>query len=69
MEMKIIDGFVWFVVTDKAKQIWDADLFELFIVFNDGSEASVYGYGIDKALEMVQKEGVEIAIEGGYINN
>ena len=67
--MKIIDGFVWFVVTDKAKQIWDADLFELFIVFNDGSEASVYGYGIDKALEMVQKEGVEIAIEGGYINN
>jgi hypothetical protein len=69
MEMKIIDGFVWFVVTDKAKQIWDADLFELFIVFNDGSEASVYGYGIDKALEMVQREGVEIAIEGGYINN
>jgi len=67
--MKIIDGFVWFVVTDKAKQIWDADLFELFIVFNDGSEASVYGYGIDKALEMVQREGVEIAIEGGYINN
>lgn len=67
--MKIIDGFVWFVVTDKAKQIWDADLFELFIVFNDGSEASVYGYGIEKALEMVQREGVEIAIEGGYINN
>ncbi len=67
--MKIIDGFVWFVVTDKAKQIWDADLFELFIVFGDGSEASVYGYGIDKALEMVQREGVEIAIEGGYINN
>jgi hypothetical protein len=69
MEMKIIDGFVWFVVTDKARELWETNLFELFIVFDDGSEASVYGYGIDKALEMVQKEGVEIAIEGGYINN
>ncbi len=67
--MKIIDGFVWFVVTDKARELWETNLFELFIVFDDGSEASVYGYGIDKALEMVQKEGVEIAIEGGYINN
>ena len=69
MEIKIIDGFVWFVVTDKARELWETNLFELFIVFDDGSEASVYGYGIDKALEMVQKEGVEIAIEGGYINN
>jgi hypothetical protein len=69
MEMKIIDGFVWFIVTDKARQVWDADLFELFILFDDGSEASVYGYGIDVAIEMAQKNGLEIAIEGGYINN
>ena len=69
MEMKIIDGFVWFVVTDKARELWETNLFELFIVFDDGSEASVYGYGIDKAIEMAQKGGVEIAIEGGYINN
>lgn len=68
MDMKIIDGFVWFVVTDKARELWETNLFELFIVFDDGSEASVYGYGIDKALEMAQMGGVEIAIEGGYIN-
>ena len=67
MEMKIIDGFVWFIVTDKARVLWETNLFELFIVFDDGSEASVYGYGIDKAIEMA-KNGVEIAIEGGYIN-
>ena len=67
MEMKIIDGFVWFIVTDKARELWETNLFELFIVFDDGSEASVYGYGIDKAIEMA-KNGVEIAIEGGYIN-
>jgi hypothetical protein len=68
MEMKIIDGFVWFIVTDKARALWETNLFELFIVFDDGSEASVYGYGIDKALEMAQN-GAEIAIEGGYINS
>ena len=67
MEMKIIDGFVWFVVTDKARQLWETDLFELFIVFDDGSEASVYGYGIDAALKMAEN-GAKIAIEGGFIN-
>lgn len=59
MEMKIIDGFVWFIVTDKARALWDTNLFELFIVFDDGSEA----------MEMTQRDGVEIAIEGGYINS
>lgn len=67
MEVKIIDGFVWFVVTDKARQLWETDLFELFIIFDDGSEASVYGYGIDTALKMAEN-GAKIAIEGGYIN-
>ena len=67
MEMKIINGFVLFIVTDKARELLETNLFELFIVFDDGSEASVYGYGIDKAIEMA-KNGVEIAIEGGYIN-
>lgn len=68
MDIRIIDGFVWLIVTHKAREIWDADLFELFIVYDDGSEASVYGYGIDAALEMVEKHGVEIGIEVGYIN-
>lgn len=68
MDIRIIDGFVWLIVTHKAREVWDADLFELFIIYDDGSEASVYGYGIDAALEMVEKHGLEIAIEGGYIN-
>ena len=68
MDIRIIDGFVWLIVTNKAKEIWDADLFELFIIYDDGSEASVSGYGIDTALEMVDKHGLEIGIEVGYIN-
>jgi hypothetical protein len=69
MDIRIIDGFVWLIVTHKAREIWEADLFELFIIYDDGSEASVYGYGIDAALEIVQKHGLEIGIEVGYINN
>ena len=68
MDIRIIDGFVWLIVTHKAREVWDADLFELFIIYDDGSEASVYGYGIDTALEIVQKHGLEIGIEVGYIN-
>lgn len=68
MDIKIIDGFVWLIVTHKAREIWASDLFELFIIYDDGSEASVYGYGIDAALEMVEKHGLEIGIEVGYIN-
>jgi hypothetical protein len=69
MDIRIIDGFVWLIVTHKAREVWDTDLFELFIIYDDGSEASVYGYGIDAALEMVEKHGLEIGIEVGYINN
>ena len=68
MDIRIIDGFVWLIVTHKAREVWDADLFELFIIYDDGSEASVYGYGIDAALEIVEKHGLEIGIEVGYIN-
>lgn len=68
MDIRIIDGFVWLIVTHKAREVWDADLFELFIIYDDGSEASVYGYGIDAALEMVEKHGLDIGIEVGYIN-
>jgi hypothetical protein len=68
MDIRIIDGFVWLIVTHKAREIWASDLFELFIIYDDGSEASVYGYGIDAALEMVEKHGLEIGIEVGYIN-
>ena len=69
MDIRIIDGFVWLIVTHKAREVWASDLFELFIIYDDGSEASVYGYGIDAALEMVEKHGLEIGIEVGYINN
>lgn len=68
MEIKIIDGFVWCLVTKQAKEVWESNLFELFILHNDGSESSVNDYGIDVAIDIVRKYGLEIGIEGGYIN-
>lgn len=69
MDIKIIDGFVWFVVTSQAKEVFNSGLFELYVVYQDGSESSVHDFGtIDEAIEFVSSRGLEIAIEGGYIN-
>jgi hypothetical protein len=70
MEIKIINGFVWLVVTNQAKEVFNTGLFELYVVFNDGSESSVHDFkSIDDAIEFALSKGLEIAIEGGYINN
>ena len=65
MEIKIIDGFVWFVVTDKAKEIFNSDLFELFVITDDGGEYQILDH--DALHEAIEK-GLDIAIEGDYIN-
>jgi hypothetical protein len=66
MEMKIIDGFVWFIVTDKAKELFHTGLFELFAVYPDGSEGLLDNYEL---LSAALEKGLEVGIEGGYINN
>ena len=38
---KNVNGFVWSVVTDKAKEIFSAELFELYTLHDDGSEALI----------------------------
>ena len=69
MDIKIIDGFVWLIVTRQAKEVFDSGLFELYVIFKDGSENSVHGFGsIDDAIEFALSKGLEIGIEGGFIN-
>ena len=65
MEVKIIDGFVWLVVTNKAKEVWDSNLFELFAVYDDGSEGLIDSE--DSLKEALDKKLI-IAIEGANIN-
>jgi hypothetical protein len=69
MEIKIIHGFVWLVVTNQAKEVFNTGLFELYVVFKDGTESSVHDFGsIENAIEFALSKGLEIGIEGGYIN-
>jgi hypothetical protein len=63
--IKIVNGFVWLVVTDKAEGIYLSDLFELYALYPDGSESLVVGL---EDLHTCLEFGLEIGIEGGYIN-
>jgi hypothetical protein len=65
MEIKIIDGFVWLVVTSKAKEVFESGLFELYAVYRDGSESFIETI---EYLEKCLENGTIIGIEGGFIN-
>ena len=69
MEIKIINGFAWLIVTSQAKEVFNTGLFELYVVFKDGTESSVHDFGsIENAIEFTLSKGLEIGIEGGYIH-
>lgn len=39
---KCKDGFVWLVLSrEQALQVWDQEIFELFKLYDDGSEGAV----------------------------
>jgi hypothetical protein len=59
------DGFVWLLVNDKAKDIWNNGLFELFILHEDDSESLVESWEqLDEALA----NGLSIGIEVGHLS-
>lgn len=62
---KTADGFVWLLVTEKAKEVFNSGLFSLFVLYDDDSEALIEEFGdLDKALE----NGLSIGIEVGLVN-
>jgi hypothetical protein len=62
---KTADGFVWLLVTDKAKEIWNSGLFTLFILYEDDSESLIEDFDdLDNALA----NGLSIGIEVGFVN-
>jgi len=62
---KIVNNFIWLIVTDKAKEIFSADLFQLYTLHDDGSEALIETFeDINEALE----NGLEIGVEVGRIS-
>jgi hypothetical protein len=65
MATKIVDSFVWLIVTDKAEKILQSGLFSLYVLYDNGSESLVDGmFDINFAL----MHGLEIGIEVGHLN-
>jgi hypothetical protein len=65
MSTKIVDNFVWLIVTNKAREIYIYGLFELFILNDDNTETLVEGLG---QLVSAINNGLQIGIEVGHIN-
>jgi hypothetical protein len=63
-QIKFIDGFVWFVITEKAKEVFSSGLFDVYVLHNDESESLCESYAdINDALE----SGLQLAIEVGWL--
>lgn len=61
---KIVNDFIWLVVTDKAKEIFNADLFQIYTLHDDGTESLIETFeDFNEALE----NGLDIGIAVGHI--
>lgn len=63
-KLKVVDGFVWLIVTQEAREIFMNGLFTLYILHDDSSESLIEGY--TQLLEALE-QGEDIAIEGGHL--
>jgi hypothetical protein len=60
------DGFVWLVVTEKAKEIFISGLFSLYELHDDSSESLIVGF---EQLNDALANGLSIGIEVGFTND
>ena len=58
------DGFIWLIVTKKAKNLFITDLFPIYELFEDDTENVITTM---KQLNQAIEEGREIGIEVGYL--
>lgn len=59
------DSFVWLLVSEKAKDIYNSGLFALYILYDDESESLVEEY---EQLDDALAKGLTIGIEVGFLN-
>lgn len=57
------DNFIFKIVTEQAKEIFNCGLFDLFALYNDDTEAKIETF--EQLTESLEK-GLEIAIAIGY---
>lgn len=63
-KIKNVDGFVWLIVTSKAKEVFTSGLFEVYELHEDDTESLI---GSMDELSKVLERGGEIGIEGGHL--
>ena len=56
------DKFVWLTLSNyQAKKVWEAEIFELFVLHDDDSESSIDTDGdLDYAIETNSTIGIEV---------
>jgi hypothetical protein len=63
---KIVDGFIWLLVTNKAKEVFNSGLFSLYVLYDDNGEGQAESLDdINEALA----NGLDIGIEVGHLND
>lgn len=62
----MVGGFIWLLVNDKAKEIFKSGLFELYQLWEDGSESLISTY---TELQIVIDLGHNIGIEVGHYSD
>lgn len=60
------DGFIWKIVTDKAKEIFISGLFELYVINSDYSETLIESFD---ELNSALNDGLDIGIEVGFLQS
>lgn len=60
--MRITKGFVWLLVSDKAKEVFNSGLFEVYTVYPDDTESLCES--IEEVNESLEK-GLDLAVEVG----
>lgn len=64
MSTKVVEGFVWLLVTEQSKEIFTCGIFDLYVLHDDGSESLIEEHiQITEALE----NGLDIGIEVGHL--
>ena len=64
MRTKLVNDFIWLIVTEKSKEIYLNELFELYILHDDNSETLIEDF---MQLNLALEDGEDIGIEIGFM--
>ena len=63
-QIKVVDGFVWLLITDKAKEVFNSEVFDVYVLHDDGSESLCER---ESDIDNARGVGLDLAIEVGHL--